>query len=80
MSEEIKTDKTFKKLSKHFRDQIKLAEDTIVEARRQIQEAQNRIQRELAVIGYAQHILDTFELPDKIEEPKQEKKTELEVK
>lgn len=75
-------DRELKKLSKeHFREQIQAAENTINQARNQIQELQNYIQRESAIIGYAKHILSTFELPEKVEEPKEEKKPpELEVK
>lgn len=82
MSDEKKPeakDKELKKLTKELlRGQIKSAEEQIVAATNQIEELQKHIQRELGVAGFAKHLLNQFELPEKAEEPK--KATELEVK
>lgn len=64
---------------KHFEDQIKQAQATVDEFRRQINSLTDQIQQQIGLANYADHILKTFKLPDAPkEEPK--KKTDLEVK
>lgn len=79
MSDKIEEAK--KILSKELlTNQIKMAEEFIDQAQKQIVNLQNQIQQQLGIAGLAKHLLSTFELPEKAEEKKVEAKTELEVK
>lgn len=75
-----KKDVALKILSKELlKKQIQGAEDFIQEAQQHILRLQSQIQQNLGVAGLAKHLLETFELPDKVEEPKNDKPS-LEVK
>ena len=71
MSEEKVKEKELKKLSKEILvKQIQQANEIVKQAQEQIIQLQNRVQQEIGIAGLAKHYLDTFELPEKIEEKK----------
>jgi hypothetical protein len=75
MSDKIEEAK--KILSKELlNNQIKMAEEFIENAQKQIVSLQNQVQQQLGIAGLARHLLSTFELPEKVEA----KTPDLEVK
>ena len=74
-----KTTEVQKILSKELlSNQIKMAEEFIEQAQKQILNLQNQMQQQLGVSGLAKHLLSTFHFPETIEEKKAP--TTLEVK
>lgn len=76
---ENQADKPLKKLSRELlNNQILGAKQFIANANAKIANLHSEVEQNIGIIKYSEHLLSTFEFPDKIEEPK--KKVELEVK